>query len=77
MEALIALAFTYIPKVLDGIKLLGKVPEAAQTVKDLTAYVQSTVAHLKQAKLTPEQEVELDKWIDSLPDEDYWKPETP
>jgi hypothetical protein len=77
METLIELAFKYVPKVIDAIHALKKVPDAIATVQDLTAYVKDTVSHLKQnAPLNETQEVELDKWIAGLEDEDYWQTES-
>lgn len=75
MGTLAALAFTYLPQIINGIKLLGKIPDAVNTVKDLTVYAQKTIVNLKREKLTPEQKNQLDDLIESMKDEPHWQPE--
>lgn len=76
MTALALLAFENLPKILEAIGILKKVPDAIETVKGLIAYVKGVAEHLKQTEpLTPEQEAQLDSYIDSLADEEFSQPE--
>lgn len=78
MDKLTALFLQFLPKQVAAIKLLQYVPNAIDTAKELTAFVQRTITALKQeGVLTPEQDAELDKAIEELKTQPHWQPETP
>lgn len=76
MTALALLAFENLPKIMQAIGILKQVPNAIETVKGLVVYVKGVSEHLKQTEpLTPEQEAQLDSYIDSLADEEFSQPD--
>lgn len=78
MQALIALLMEYLPTQVKAIQLLQFVPDAIETVKALVAFVERTIAHLKQTKmLTPEEEFALDALIDEMANKPWWQEDEP
>lgn len=73
-----ALFLQFLPKQVEAIKLLQFVPDAIDTAKELTAFVQRTITALKQeGVLTPEQDAELDKAIEEMKTQPHWQPDAP
>lgn len=77
MSSLIPILIQFLPNIADAIGLLGKIPDAIGTVKELKEFVDKIMAILKRpGMLTSEQRVDLDKFIESRKDQPHWQSES-
>lgn len=77
MSAIVPLLITYLPKIFTAVQLLGKVPEAIETIGQLKEFTEKVIAILKRpGMLTTEQRKALDATIDSRKDLPHFQPET-
>lgn len=71
----IKLLLGVLPHQVQAVKYLAFVPDAYDTAKELTAWVQRVIAILKEEQLTDEQSAALDAQIESLKTDPAFQPD--